>query len=404
MGCIILQAGSERLATPHTRFLIHEVSSMTWGKTSEIEEEAEEIRKVNNLMRKILADRTGKSAEEIEKLWHKKDVWLSVNEAEEFGLIDGIVESSGQQEFGSRTEIFMGEWIACPQVYVWRLKNGFPSLFMWKAEQFKWKGETLSRIIQSPVKFDTAFTWDVPHEKIRQFTSEILPVNWLDIDGELFGNNGILEFVNKKFRYLLGDFNENSMELFLFGQPLRGRYLIEESKFWKPTDQSRFGEVESLLKETSGELYGFEMKFVEDHNLKGVMVEGEATHAGKLESTYKGQRKIFTENELLECARSLSYVPILHKMHRVGPQLGQILYSFYDKVKKAVNYKGWIWNEEIAERVRNGEVFKGSVGYDFRKTAPLNGLAIQDIVFTDFTVLEKDQLPGDPKAFLKAAE
>jgi len=90
MGSILLQGGTERVATPNTRFLIHEVSDFMWGKTSEIEDEVEELKKVNEMMVKILAERTGRSPEEIHKIWHKKDVWMSAEEALRFGLIDKI--------------------------------------------------------------------------------------------------------------------------------------------------------------------------------------------------------------------------------------------------------------------------------------------------------------------------
>jgi ATP-dependent Clp protease protease subunit len=92
MGCILVQAGSQRQATENTRFLIHEVSSVAWGKTSEVVEQAEEIKKVNDMLKEILSERTGKSVEEIEKIWHKTDVWFSAKEALDFGLIDQITE------------------------------------------------------------------------------------------------------------------------------------------------------------------------------------------------------------------------------------------------------------------------------------------------------------------------
>jgi len=91
MGCIILQAGTVRQASKYTRFLIHEISTFTFGKTSEVKEQAEEMVKLNNLLREILAERSGKTPEEIEELWHKKDVWMSAQEAKDFGLIDEII-------------------------------------------------------------------------------------------------------------------------------------------------------------------------------------------------------------------------------------------------------------------------------------------------------------------------
>ena len=43
------------------------------------------------MLREILAKRSGKKTEEIEKCWHKTDVWLSAEEAKVFGLLDEVV-------------------------------------------------------------------------------------------------------------------------------------------------------------------------------------------------------------------------------------------------------------------------------------------------------------------------
>jgi len=90
IGCIILLAGSKRVAAKATRFLIHEIETLDWGKVSELEEKAVEVRKLNNMIRDIIAERCGQSKEAIDKLWTKKDVWYSAEEAKNFGLIDEI--------------------------------------------------------------------------------------------------------------------------------------------------------------------------------------------------------------------------------------------------------------------------------------------------------------------------
>jgi ATP-dependent Clp protease protease subunit len=92
MGCIILQAGAGRTASKAPRFLIHEVSTWDWGKVSEMEEKIVEVRNVNNMLRDIIAQRSGHPKEEIDKLWTKKDVWYSAEEAKEFGLIDEVLQ------------------------------------------------------------------------------------------------------------------------------------------------------------------------------------------------------------------------------------------------------------------------------------------------------------------------
>lgn len=91
MGVTILQAGSRRLASKYTRFMIHEVSEyLSTGKATEQEEQVAELRKCNDMLRDILVQTTGKSSQEIENLWKKTDVWMNSEQALAFGLIDQI--------------------------------------------------------------------------------------------------------------------------------------------------------------------------------------------------------------------------------------------------------------------------------------------------------------------------
>ena len=93
MAAIILQAASikRRTSSRYTRFLIHEISSLSAGTTSEQEEQVNELRKLNSMLRDILSERTGRSVEEIEKMWKKTDVWFSADEALKFGLVDEVL-------------------------------------------------------------------------------------------------------------------------------------------------------------------------------------------------------------------------------------------------------------------------------------------------------------------------
>jgi len=91
MGLIILQAGSERLTTKYTRFLMHEITTWAFGKASQVEEEAKEAKKVNDMLYEIISERTGKSIKVIAKKCKKKDVWMNADEALKYGLIDKIV-------------------------------------------------------------------------------------------------------------------------------------------------------------------------------------------------------------------------------------------------------------------------------------------------------------------------
>lgn len=93
MGTIILQAGQKRIAPVSTRILIHEVAEMpadNFGVTK-WEDEAGELRAVNDMLVDILARRTGKKKATINKLISRKDVWYSAQEALKFGLIDEVI-------------------------------------------------------------------------------------------------------------------------------------------------------------------------------------------------------------------------------------------------------------------------------------------------------------------------
>ncbi len=91
MGILLLQSGSKRVATKHTRVMIHEMSDVCTGKTSQIEDETVETKKVNDMLRNMLAERAKKTSEEIEAICKRRDIWMSAQEALEFGLIDEIV-------------------------------------------------------------------------------------------------------------------------------------------------------------------------------------------------------------------------------------------------------------------------------------------------------------------------
>src|SRR5690606_40252913 len=67
MGGILLQAGDTRLVAPNAWFLIHEVSTITWGNTSEIEDQIEFTRRLQDQLLEILASRSKLSKAKISK-------------------------------------------------------------------------------------------------------------------------------------------------------------------------------------------------------------------------------------------------------------------------------------------------------------------------------------------------
>jgi len=92
---IVLQAGDVRIATPHARFLLHEIRRWVFfgrEKQSELEDEVAEMNKLTEEITKLLAERCNHSLEEVKTLINRKEVWMSAKDALEWGLIDEISE------------------------------------------------------------------------------------------------------------------------------------------------------------------------------------------------------------------------------------------------------------------------------------------------------------------------
>jgi ATP-dependent Clp protease protease subunit len=95
MGAFLLAAGSKgkRLALPHARIMIHQPLGGSRGQASDIEIEAKEILRIRQQLDRILADRTEKSLEKIQKDTDR-DFFMSAQEAKEYGLIDKVIDSA----------------------------------------------------------------------------------------------------------------------------------------------------------------------------------------------------------------------------------------------------------------------------------------------------------------------
>ena len=94
-AAVLLAAGSpgKRLALPNSRILIHQpYTEGTYGQSSDIEIQANEILRMRELLEKLIADHTGKTPEEV-NLDIERDKILTSQSAVEYGLIDGILES-----------------------------------------------------------------------------------------------------------------------------------------------------------------------------------------------------------------------------------------------------------------------------------------------------------------------
>jgi ATP-dependent Clp endopeptidase proteolytic subunit ClpP len=94
-GASLLAAGTKglRFATPDSRILIHQVSSISMGKASDIKEDAAQVHALNEMMLRNLAEDTGTSIAKLKNEIRNRDNadWvLSAQEAKKLGIIDHI--------------------------------------------------------------------------------------------------------------------------------------------------------------------------------------------------------------------------------------------------------------------------------------------------------------------------
>jgi ATP-dependent Clp protease protease subunit len=94
-AAVLLAAGTKgkRLALPNSRILIHQpYTEGTYGQSTDIEIQANEILRMRELLERMIADNTGKTPEEV-NLDIERDKILTADGAVEYGLIDSILES-----------------------------------------------------------------------------------------------------------------------------------------------------------------------------------------------------------------------------------------------------------------------------------------------------------------------
>jgi ATP-dependent Clp protease protease subunit len=94
-AAILLAAGApgKRLALPNSRILIHQpYTEGSYGQTSDIEIQANEILRMRELLEKMIADHSGKEPAEVSRDI-ERDKILTAEGAVEYGLIDAILES-----------------------------------------------------------------------------------------------------------------------------------------------------------------------------------------------------------------------------------------------------------------------------------------------------------------------
>ena len=94
-AAILLAAGApgKRMALPNSRILIHQpYTEGTFGQTSDIEIQANEILRMRELLETMIAEHSGKDRDEVSRDI-ERDKILTAEAAVEYGLVDAVLDS-----------------------------------------------------------------------------------------------------------------------------------------------------------------------------------------------------------------------------------------------------------------------------------------------------------------------
>lgn len=92
---IIAQAGDVRKMSDNALYLVHRAWTMAMGNTNDFEAMAKDLAKLDDRISNIYAKRSNKDKEEFLALMNESNgdgIWISAEEAQEFGLIDVVSE------------------------------------------------------------------------------------------------------------------------------------------------------------------------------------------------------------------------------------------------------------------------------------------------------------------------
>jgi len=99
MASFLLMAGTpgRRISLPNARILVHQPSGGFQGQASDIERHAEDIIKMKRRLNEVYVKHTKRAYDVIEKTLDR-DYFMSAEQAQEFGLIDKVLEKRDEAE------------------------------------------------------------------------------------------------------------------------------------------------------------------------------------------------------------------------------------------------------------------------------------------------------------------
>lgn len=93
MGAFLLSSGAKgkRFMLPHAKAMIHQPSSGTQGKVTDMEIDLREGLRVKEMLAELLAKNTGQKLAKI-KADMERDYWMSAQESVDYGLVDKVID------------------------------------------------------------------------------------------------------------------------------------------------------------------------------------------------------------------------------------------------------------------------------------------------------------------------
>lgn len=90
MGGVLMQAGDKRWASGQSWYMIHRAAFGAAGKTFEVEDEVEWVKRIEKRICDIFVKRSNLTEAKIKRNWDRKDWWIDADQALELGLVDEI--------------------------------------------------------------------------------------------------------------------------------------------------------------------------------------------------------------------------------------------------------------------------------------------------------------------------
>lgn len=93
-AAFLLSSGTKgkRFLLPNATVMIHQPSSGTQGKVTDMEIDLRESLRIKRRMNEIMADNTGQDVDKI-KTDMERDYWMTADEAKTYGVVDAVITS-----------------------------------------------------------------------------------------------------------------------------------------------------------------------------------------------------------------------------------------------------------------------------------------------------------------------